>query len=587
MYEGTAVLVLQKNQKLNERCYELDTAWIEGLRRELDACKGSDNAGKVQVFNFMVSQRIQRVADIGYEERMKFLEYLSERFSPGVCWRYTKAFDEIKRCRLECPKIFLAEEKIWIPPYETGIFYLPYHPDERVFEKVRRCRLEENLVWDFTLDASEKMKSQVYQMIHYLIENDPHKVTLSRQLKSLNRYYQFCVENGITDLELVEHRQVMEYFHTLKEGSERERYSTIVGTCRRELFLRAKEINWDAHVWYLERFHIQPERMDPSNPVVKLSFVEIEHAGNRKLVKDYLRYEIGTTTLAIKHLKTDLIYIKDFLIRFNDDGGGDVRSVSQEYIHSYLVKQGERNIGVDVFNGRLMSIYHFLCFLKVRNQIEKVPLQPEYYRLRKIKHHLDRSVEPEAANEILRTLHKLPEDRRLMYLHFWCLGLRISEVCTLKGNAYSKQNGDTWIQVYQNKIREYKRIPIPEALYELMQIYLKKHQIGPKDYVFQSPSGGAYRSAVFRDQMIRFCEENQFQGGEYLFKSHDYRHNVATMYYDNGVSLQGVRDYLGHEHEEMTQQYIDFMPKRIEKANDEFFGQHSLASCLRKGRDRT
>lgn len=170
-----------------------------------------------------------------------------------------------------------------------------------------------------------------------------------------------------------------------------------------------------------------------------------------------------------------------------------------------------------------------------------------------------------------------------MYLHLWCLGLRVSEVCTLKGNAYIRQSGDTWIQVYQIKMREYKRVPMPETLYELMQIYLNKHQIGPEDYVFPSPKGGPYRSVVFCNQMKKFCKENQFQGGEYLFKSHDYRHRVATDYYDSGVSLQGIRDYLGHEHEEMTQQYIDFMPKRIEKANDEFFGQHSLASCIRKG----
>ena len=69
-----------------------------------------------------------------------------------------------------------------------------------------------------------------------------------------------------------------------------------------------------------------------------------------------------------------------------------------------------------------------------------------------------------------------------------------------------------------------------------------------------------------------------------MFRSHDYRHRVATEYYDNGVSIQGVRDYLGHGHEEMTQQYIDFMPKRIEEANDVFFEQHSLATSLRKER---
>ncbi len=45
--------------------------------------------------------------------------------------------------------------------------------------------------------------------------------------------------------------------------------------------------------------------------------------------------------------------------------------------------------------------------------------------------------------------------------------------------------------------------------------------------------------------------------GDYIFTAHDYRHNLATSMYGNGVSIQGVRDYLGHSSENMTKQYID------------------------------
>lgn len=85
--------------------------------------------------------------------------------------------------------------------------------------------------------------------------------------------------------------------------------------------------------------------------------------------------------------------------------------------------------------------------------------------------------------------------------------------------------------------------------------------------------------------MLRACRENGIANGEYIFRSHDYRHTVATMFYDNEVSLQSIRDYLGHTYEEMTRQYIDFMPKKIAQANEEFFStqENSLASWLRKG----
>lgn len=117
-----------------------------------------------------------------------------------------------------------------------------------------------------------------------------------------------------------------------------------------------------------------------------------------------------------------------------------------------------------------------------------------------------------------------------------------------------------------------------------MQVYIKRHGIEPDDYLFTNRDGGAY-SATFRQQMKKFCQEQEVEGGEYLFRSHDYRHTAATMLYDTGVSLQGVRDYLGHNYEEMTQQYLDHMPMKIAKENEEFFRQlgNSLASCLKEG----
>ena len=72
--------------------------------------------------------------------------------------------------------------------------------------------------------------------------------------------------------------------------------------------------------------------------------------------------------------------------------------------------------------------------------------------------------------------------------------------------------------------------------------------------------------------------------GKYIFRAHDYRHTVATIFYDNQISIQSIRDYLGHTYEEMTRQYIDYMPKKIADANDKFFEQEkSLVSRLKEG----
>ena len=94
----------------------------------------------------------------------------------------------------------------------------------------------------------------------------------------------------------------------------------------------------------------------------------------------------------------------------------------------------------------------------------------------------------------------------------------------------------------------------------------------------------AYYYGSFKFQIKKIFDEDSEIYQEYDFKSHDFRHTIATMLYDDEVPLQSIRDYLGHDYEEMTQQYVDYMPKRISKANQELFAKEgsSLASGIKR-----
>lgn len=236
------------------------------------------------------------------------------------------------------------------------------------------------------------------------------------------------------------------------------------------------------------------------------------------------------------------------------------------------------------FNDIVIAVYQLYEYLQTKEIIDRIPFRYEYYLKKEIHCHNNRSVEMEIYERILRELKNFPEIPRLILLHSMLIGLRISEVCTLKGDAYSWQGRDAWIQVYQMKMRTYKRVPIPDVLYKIMKRYLEKYHIGSEDYVFQNKRGGAYQYGSFKWQMKELFNKRQdiFKG--YDFKSHDFRHTIATLLYDDEVPLQSIRDYLGHDYEEMTQQYVDFMPKKISAANQEFFkkGENSLASGIKR-----
>lgn len=304
---------------------------------------------------------------------------------------------------------------------------------------------------------------------------------------------------------------------------------------------------------------------------------------NRELLKRYMKYLIAVSDLSVSNIRDKSKYLRNYL-KFLDGEKLTVGAVVREIFEVYINQILEKELEPKSFNTELLAVTQFYNFLLVRGEVSCMPYRPNDYIQKSFEIHHDRSVEADVSEEIISKLRYFPEHLRLMYLHLWGIGLRASEVCTLKGDAYEWDGRDAWIKVWQPKMRKYKRVPIPEMLYRLMKVYIKKYDIGADDYLFPNSKGGAFRYGTLRSQMLRYCEENQIHGGEYIFRSHDYRHNVATEFYDNGVPLSSVRDYHGHTYDEMTLQYVDHMPERVEKAADAVFRnpENNLAAGLLK-----
>ena len=108
-------------------------------------------------------------------------------------------------------------------------------------------------------------------------------------------------------------------------------------------------------------------------------------------------------------------------------------------------------------------------------------------------------------------------------------------------------------------------------LYDLMTEYIKRNNIAPDEYVFKAPhTNGPYRSGTFRKQMNILFDKYGISE-TYKFKPHGYRHTLATELYNDGANIQCIREYLGHSSEDMTKHYIDHLPNKIDKLNEEYF----------------
>lgn len=555
------------------------------LFAEIDAF-GIENRSRVsKLKKFLESREIWRLEELDYSLRSSYEQYLRGHISSRNIPGYLNVYDRVKQQHIYQQMQTLNGKRLYDWKYQNQIYFLKYYPVKEIAENFKSTYNKELLVWDFGKNCSEILKKQIfYTMSHIITNTSVSTVYRNIRLKALKILYDSCVRLNITDIGLMEKNQVETVLRNFSEANQRS--GSIIDECRKDAFMQQEQIQWNANVWYLERLHLGKHRVDESKSLKSISFMEVQNQQNREILQAYMKYELGVTGQAVSTIVRRFIFVRNF-IEMLEQEKILVTEATTENVKTYADDLLKRGIQAKGFNERIFGIGHFYKFMEVRQYIKKVPFRIEYFQQKEVLVHHDRSVEETVYMEILKKLYLFPERLRCMFLHLWCLGLRASEVCTLKGNAYYQRNGDYWIQVYQVKMKNYKRIPIPQALYEIMKIYLEKYEIQPEDYIFQNIKGGACLYNTFRHQMLNACKENKIAGGEYIFRSHDYRHTVATILYDSEVSVQSIRDYLGHTYEEMTRQYIDYMPKKIAQANEEFFEMQgsSLVSCLKERKE--
>ena len=543
------------------------------LINEIEQCDTAQSKLKGNVRNFLIRQGIHHIREVDYSIRKLYESELKKTKSSSKTFEYLKVLDRIKQFDIRKEMTTVSGRNRMRLKYEKQVIFLPYIPDQDLAAEFEYIHDKSELVWDFSRNVSEKLKRQVFKVLCYALENiKDSKDRRVRYLLPLKWLYEFCIEKEIRDIECLEIAQIQGVEAIVAGKVVNVKNSMqIVDNSRKILFMSGQEIHWHANVWYLERFNFAQERINPSNPVYRFTFYEVLNLKNRELLQEYMRYQVGISNLTINNIRSQLSYIKKFLIHF--DEMESICQVTDEQIGEYfrsIITEGNK---AETVNRQIFDVYKFFQYLNVKGYIKKQVFDPDYYSLKVRPYHHDRSVQEDECMEILKKLKYFPEVQRLIFLNLWATGLRISEVCTLKGGAYYWDGEDAWLRVYQIKLKAEKMIPISLVLYRIMKIYIKKYHIKTAEFLFKAQDGGAYRTGTFLKGFRSNCKKYGVCLSGDKFKTHDYRHTLASGLYDNGVSIQTIRDYLGHNNENMTKQYIDYMPKRIEQANMDYFRQ--------------
>lgn len=548
------------------------------LKEELEECDTIEQSLKNKVYAFMVEKKIYSLEEIDWDARMSYEQYLEKTINKRNCPWYLCGLDKLKLFDIKKRNNSIREKRIRLK-YQEKRIYLGYHPDYNLAKEFYYCKDAEGIIWDFSIKTSQRLKYQIFTVLNYALENFSERKLRRGYLAPLHFFYVYCIDRGISDLTQLEQNQIDEYFSKAKEVPlVNNRYPQIVDKVQRILFLQAKDINWDANVWYLERFQFDITRYDPTRPVKRISFLDILDKHNREYLKMYVKYQLGVTGAAVQNIWARTYITKAFL-RFLDKEKLAVDKLTAAEIDLYMRELQKECVEIATFNDKVAEIHCFFRFLTARGYYSKVPFYPEYYIKREPVPHHYRSVPQNTVTEILQNLNQLPEDMRLMYLHLWCLGLRINEVCSIKREGYYLKEGVAWLRIYQHKMKMEKVIPIPMILYRSMMVYIERKKIGIDSYVFQNSKGGPFLSTHYWHEMVAWCKQQGIRCGDHVFQTHDYRHSVATALYERGASIQAIREFLGHKHENMTRRYIDCIQKHVDMSSEQYYKeQKSLVS---------
>ena len=547
----------------------------EKLKEEISLVTTGEAKYYNRLYKFFQYTDIQCTADINYETRKMYMDSLEkEDISEKYKAELLSLFDRLKIENM--PDVYSQGNPFFVEQefFKQDKLFLLYVPNKKKAQSFRQVVDKNDLLWDLTGIQSSQLVRQTKILLCEILNMD--KVQRHRRyfLEPLKELIQFCDKYGIDDIEEMEQADENRFYLYLNKESEiiKKQASKIVEFARRTLFLTDSETNWRACIWYMDRFQFDKSRINASSPVKSLSFINIYEKENRWYLQLYAKYLVGISDLSLSNIRNTISFISQFL-KYLDGQSKKVTELEIQDIADYVSVLDESDIKYSTFNRYITHMHTFLQFLKMKN-IEVLKFYPERFLKKGFSEHNERSVPEKTIAHLIKELPAFPEHLQLMYLILFCTGIRKSEVCTIKSGAFYSQGNENWMRIYQSKMRREKVIPVPSLLVGLVNDYEKKYGIKNGEYLFKNKKGGAFNGQTFSNQMIRECKARGIACGDYIFRAHDYRHNLATSMYGNGVSIQGVRDYLGHSSENMTKQYIDFMPERIVSAEDKYFSKN-------------
>lgn len=266
-------------------------------------------------------------------------------------------------------------------------------------------------------------------------------------------------------------------------------------------------------------------------------------------------------------------YNKDLreYIRFLQKKNIDFEDANHYTVRDYLGVLQRKRLTRATMSRHLSSIRKFYKFLLRNGYSDKAKIV--VMRSPKKEEHLARFLTLSDIEDVLniRDGDKFTLIRdKMMALFMYTIGLRVSELASIKLSMIKK--GDKYLRIL-GKGSKFRDIPLLPIIYDNWDKYMRAREIIEKENDIKSDNLFVNRfGKPISDRSIRVSMKRLMRNSHLAmdFSPHTLRHTFATHLLNNDAEIKGVQELLGHKSISTTQRYAHITNSRMFEVYNKF-----------------
>ena len=341
---------------------------------------------------------------------------------------------------------------------------------------------------------------------------------------------------------------------------------------------------YDYDVWDLTVLGYQknPSHSDSTTA----NFASIHQDWLKEACKKLIKFR--SATLALSTIESKLNSLRHFS-QFLSQRYPNLlpNQLNRQIIEDYLIYLKEKKFAASTRIHRISDLRDLLEYSAAMNWVD-VPKSPliftEDFPVRDKP--LPRYIPDDVLKQLDENLPALPSPIARMVIVVREVGMRISELCTLKFDCLRQDaQGEWWIEYQRFKSKDEHSVPIRAevaGIIQTQQEYIRQYLGEEFNYLFCTTKNPHYfetfgqtanqfsldyfepvakimRQGVLRGYLYLLAHSKQIKGEDGqifpLNHIHQFRHTKGTELINNGVGIEYVKRYLGHNSFAMTLRY--------------------------------